>query len=59
MYFQGMFVNDRIKALAPEHPEWKRPKMPFKAVLDGDIRPPSAPPARRASSSSSPPPTPA
>ena len=22
MYFQGMFVNDRIKAMAANHPEW-------------------------------------
>lgn len=36
MYFQGMFVNDRIKAMAPEHPEWAS-EMPFKAVIDGDM----------------------
>jgi phosphoserine phosphatase len=36
MYFQGMFVNDRIKAMAAEHPEWAS-EMPFKAVLDGDM----------------------
>src|SRR5688572_9577997 len=23
MYFQFLFVMDRVKALAPEHPEWK------------------------------------
>jgi len=28
---------DRVKALAPEHPEWKT-KPPFKAVLDGDLK---------------------
>ena len=28
MYFQFTFVFDRIKALAPEHPEWKA-KEPF------------------------------
>lgn len=35
MYVQFAFVLDRIKALAPEHPEWKT-KQPFKAVLAGD-----------------------
>lgn len=32
---QIYFDFDRIKALAPEHPEWKT-KMPFKAVLEDD-----------------------
>jgi phosphoglycolate phosphatase-like HAD superfamily hydrolase len=35
-YFQGMFAFDRIKAMAPQHPEW-RTTQPFKAVLDGDM----------------------
>ena len=35
-YFQLLFAVDRVKALAPEHPEWKT-KQPFKAVLDGDM----------------------
>jgi hypothetical protein len=30
------FALDRVKALAPEHPEWKA-KPPFRAVLDGDV----------------------
>jgi heat shock protein HslJ len=34
-YFQGLFAFDRIKALAPQHPEWKH-KEPFKSVLAGD-----------------------
>jgi phosphoglycolate phosphatase-like HAD superfamily hydrolase len=35
-YFQfGPFVVDRIKAMAPEHPEWKT-EQPFKAALEGD-----------------------
>ena len=35
-YFQfGPFVIDRIKALAPKHPEWKTTQ-PFKAALEGD-----------------------
>ena len=37
MYFQLAFILDRVKALAPQHPEWKK-KQPFKAVLEGDIR---------------------
>jgi hypothetical protein len=35
MYFQAFFLFDRVKALAPLHPEWKE-EQPFKAVLDGD-----------------------
>jgi len=37
MYTQVLFVFDRIKALAPQHPEWKD-KEPFKSVIAGDIR---------------------
>ena len=33
MYVQIAFALDRVKALAPQHPEWKT-KQPFKAVLD-------------------------
>jgi phosphoserine phosphatase len=36
-YFQFFFALDRIKALAPKHPEWKT-KQPFKAALDGDLK---------------------
>ena len=35
VYTQLTFALDRVKALAPAHPEW-RDKEPFKAVLDGD-----------------------
>ena len=35
IYFQFIFVLDRIKALAPQHPEWKS-HPPFSAVLEGD-----------------------
>jgi hypothetical protein len=35
-YTQLAFALDRIKALAPEHPEW-REQQPFKAVLDNDL----------------------
>src|SRR3954469_11062492 len=37
MYVQLAFALDRVKALAPLHPEWKD-KQPFKAVLDGDLK---------------------
>ena len=36
IYVQFAFALDRVKALAPQHPEWKD-KQPFKAVLDGDM----------------------
>ena len=36
MYFQAFFIFDRIKKLAPGHPEWKE-KEPFASVLKGDI----------------------
>ncbi|EMA50649.1 hypothetical protein [Halococcus salifodinae] len=35
-YTQLAFAMDRIKALAPQHPEWKTTQ-PFKAVLDDDL----------------------
>jgi phosphoserine phosphatase len=36
-YVQLAFALDRVKALAPKHPEWKQ-KQPFKAVLAGDLK---------------------
>jgi hypothetical protein len=36
MYVQLAFALDRVKALAPEHPEW-RTKEPFASVLRGDL----------------------
>jgi phosphoserine phosphatase len=36
-YFQLGFALDRVKALAPEHPEWKETE-PFKSVLAGDLK---------------------
>jgi phosphoserine phosphatase len=36
IYVQFAFALDRVKALAPQHPEWKD-KQPFKAVLSGDM----------------------
>ena len=37
LYVQLAFALDRVKALAPKHPEWKQ-KQPFKAVLEGDLK---------------------
>jgi phosphoglycolate phosphatase-like HAD superfamily hydrolase len=37
MYIQMAFALDRVKALAPQHPEW-RDQQPFKAVLEGDLK---------------------
>jgi phosphoserine phosphatase len=37
MYVQLAFALDRVKAMAPMHPEWKD-KQPFKAVLEGDMK---------------------
>src|SRR5262245_45693299 len=37
IYFQVAFAIDRVKALAPVHPEWKQ-NQPFKAVLENDIK---------------------
>ena len=37
MYFQAFYIFDRIKALAPQHPEWTE-KEPFASVLKGDVK---------------------
>jgi phosphoserine phosphatase len=37
MYFQALFILDRVKALAPQHPEWKE-KEPFASILKGDMK---------------------
>jgi hypothetical protein len=37
MYTQLAFALDRLKSLAPTHPEWKD-KQPFKAALGGDLK---------------------
>lgn len=37
MYTQLAFALDRVKALAPEHPEW-RATQPFKAAIEGDLK---------------------
>jgi phosphoserine phosphatase len=37
MYFQFFFVADRVKAMAPQHPEWKTQE-PFASLLKGDMK---------------------
>ncbi|HZN66000.1 MAG TPA: hypothetical protein VFB66_11960, partial [Tepidisphaeraceae bacterium] len=37
LYFQLLFAMDRVKALAPRHPEWKD-KEPFASVMKGDTK---------------------
>lgn len=37
LYFQLLFALDRVKAMAPQHPEWKD-KEPFASLLKGDIK---------------------
>ncbi len=37
LYFQFLFVIDRVKAMAHEHPEWKEQE-PFASVLKGDMK---------------------
>ncbi len=37
VYFQFQFALDRVKAMAPQHPEWKT-KEPFNHLLAGDMK---------------------
>lgn len=37
MYVQAFFVFDRVKALAPQHPEWKTQE-PFASILKGEMK---------------------
>jgi phosphoglycolate phosphatase-like HAD superfamily hydrolase len=37
IYFQFQFAFDRVKALAPQHPEWKEQE-PFNHLLAGDMK---------------------
>ncbi len=37
MYFQLFFAIDRVKALAPQHPEWSSQE-PFASLLKGDLK---------------------
>jgi phosphoserine phosphatase len=37
LYFQLAFALDRVKAMAPQHPEW-RDQEPFKSLLAGNVQ---------------------
>ena len=37
IYVQAFFVFDRIRALAPQHPEWKTTE-PYRSALAGDLK---------------------
>jgi phosphoglycolate phosphatase-like HAD superfamily hydrolase len=37
VYFQLLFAIDRVKELAPQHPEWETTQ-PFKAVIENDMK---------------------
>jgi phosphoserine phosphatase len=37
MYFQLLFALDRVKVMAPQHPEWNE-KEPFASLLKGDLK---------------------
>jgi len=37
IYFQFAFAMDRVKTLAPDHPEWKE-KEPFASLLKGNLK---------------------
>jgi hypothetical protein len=37
MYIQGLFLVDRVKALAPQHPEWQTQES-FASLLKGDMQ---------------------
>ena len=37
LYFQLFFALDRVKALAPQHPEWETQE-PFASLLKGDVK---------------------
>jgi phosphoserine phosphatase len=36
LYFQFLFALDRVKQMAPDHPEWKT-QQPFQAILENDL----------------------
>src|ERR1700712_1790127 len=37
LYFQLLFALDRVKAMAPQHPEWKTTE-PFASLLKGNLK---------------------
>jgi hypothetical protein len=51
LYFQLFFAIDRVKALAPQHPEWKD-KEPFASLLKGESNQRSPAASTRSSRSS-------
>src|SRR5262245_31243832 len=51
VYVQLAFALDRVKALAPQHPEWKR-REPFASLLKGDTKAALAGASGRSSTSS-------
>lgn len=36
LYFQFIFALDRVRQMAPDHPEWKQ-QQPFQAILENDL----------------------
>ncbi|GJL81244.1 MAG: haloacid dehalogenase [marine bacterium B5-7] len=36
-YFQLLFAIDRVKAMAPDHPEWQQ-QQPFKGIIENDLK---------------------
>lgn len=36
VYFQAAFAFDRVRAMAPDHPEWQTTQ-PFKSILENDL----------------------
>jgi len=37
LYFQALFALDRVREMAPDHPEWKTTE-PFKSAINGDLQ---------------------
>ncbi len=37
LYFQALFAFDRVKAMAPDHPEWSNQE-PYASILRGDLK---------------------
>lgn len=37
VYFQALFIRDRVKALSADHPEWKTTE-PYASLLKGDLK---------------------
>jgi phosphoglycolate phosphatase-like HAD superfamily hydrolase len=38
IYFQASFIFDRVRTMAPAHPEWQTQE-PYASILKGDLRP--------------------